>query len=83
MRYLHFPVATHERGEKLSKQTLAAAADDREAAALLGAGLRFLGQEASDDAAPREILRQAVARWYNSMAPRPRIQLRATRHPTG
>jgi glutamyl-Q tRNA(Asp) synthetase len=69
-RYLHFPVATHEGGEKLSKQTLAAAADDREAVALLGAGLRFLGQEAPDAAAPREILRQAVARWSPDAVPR-------------
>jgi glutamyl-Q tRNA(Asp) synthetase len=69
-RYLHFPVATHEHGEKLSKQTLAAAADDREAAALLGAGLRFLGQEAPDEARPREILRQAVSRWSPQAVPR-------------
>jgi glutamyl-Q tRNA(Asp) synthetase len=69
-RYLHFPVATHERGEKLSKQTLAAAADDREAAGLLRAGLRFLGQETPDETRPREILGQAAARWSPQTIPR-------------
>ncbi|MGZ5597749.1 MAG: tRNA glutamyl-Q(34) synthetase GluQRS [Usitatibacter sp.] len=70
-RYLHFPVATHENGEKLSKQTLAVAADDREAAALLGAALRFLGQaDASPGAAPREILALAARRWSPAAIPR-------------
>jgi glutamyl-Q tRNA(Asp) synthetase len=63
-RYLHFPVATHENGEKLSKQTLAVAADDREAAALLSAALRFLGQaEAARGCAPRAILEEAARNW--------------------
>ena len=43
-RYLHFPIATNARREKLSKQTLAAAADEREAARVLRAALRFLGR---------------------------------------
>ena len=69
-RYLHFPVATGARGEKLSKQNLAAPADDREAAALLGAALRFLGQEAAGGSAPREILREAARRWSPQAIPR-------------
>jgi glutamyl-Q tRNA(Asp) synthetase len=69
-RYLHFPVATHERGEKLSKQTLAAAADDRSAATLLTAALRFLGQDIPEEAAPREMLRQAARRWSPLAIPR-------------
>jgi glutamyl-Q tRNA(Asp) synthetase len=68
-RYLHFPVATNERGEKLSKQTVAAAADDREAVALLDAALRFLGQEGCDGGSPREILAQARARWSPAAIP--------------
>ncbi|MGZ5042014.1 MAG: hypothetical protein ACXWBQ_14820, partial [Usitatibacter sp.] len=68
-----FPVATHENGEKLSKQTLAVAADDREAAALLGAALRVLGQaDASPGAAPREILALAARRWAPAAFPRRR-----------
>jgi len=81
-RYLHFPVATHEHGEKLSKQTLAAAADDREAAALLGAGLRFLGQAVPRETRPREILRQAVARWSPPDIPR-RTELAVAATPAG
>ncbi len=62
-RYLHFPVATNEGGEKLSKQTLAIAADQNGAARLLGQALRFLGQPASASSDPREILAAAVKCW--------------------
>ena len=44
-RYLHFPVATHGRGEKLSKQTLAPAIDAAPGRAALLAALAFLGQD--------------------------------------
>lgn len=43
--YAHLPVATNAAGEKLSKQTLAAAVDPANAVALLCAALRFLGQK--------------------------------------
>src|SRR5512134_2356 len=43
-RYLHLPVAINARGEKLSKQTLAAPIDSSPPAAALAAALRFLGQ---------------------------------------
>ena len=69
-RYLHFPVATNARGEKLSKQTLALAADENGAADLLQAALRFLGQEAAPAPRPREILEVAVARWDPNLIPR-------------
>lgn len=69
-RYLHFPIATNARREKLSKQTLAAAADEREAARVLRAALRFLGQEEAEGAGPREILRQAARSWSAEAIPR-------------
>jgi glutamyl-Q tRNA(Asp) synthetase len=62
-RYLHFPVATNDAGEKLSKQTLAAPADAERAAPLLRAALRFLGQAAPAAPRPRDILDEAAARW--------------------
>ncbi|MGD8789749.1 MAG: tRNA glutamyl-Q(34) synthetase GluQRS, partial [Burkholderiales bacterium] len=43
--YLHLPVATNERGEKLSKQTGATAVETARAAQSIHAVLRFLGQE--------------------------------------
>ena len=69
-RYMHFPVATNERGEKLSKQKLAVAADERGAAELLRAALCFLGQAEPVASAPREILREAVDRWSPDAIPR-------------
>jgi glutamyl-Q tRNA(Asp) synthetase len=62
-RYLHVPVATNERGEKLSKQTLAAPVDAADAASLLGETLRFLGQPVPASREPREILEQARRAW--------------------
>ncbi len=69
-RYLHFPVATNERGEKLSKQTLAVAADEKGAAELLRAALDFLGQAPPRACAPGEILREAIGRWSPEAIPR-------------
>lgn len=43
--YAHLPVATNAAGEKLSKQTLAAAVSPQAGSPLLAAALRFLGQE--------------------------------------
>ena len=43
--YAHLPVAVNAAGEKLSKQTLALPVDGEDAAAMLGAALRFLGHE--------------------------------------
>lgn len=64
--YLHVPVVVNAAGEKLSKQTLAAAIDDQPPARLLLAALRFLGQNppvSLTDAEPAEILDWAVAHW--------------------
>jgi glutamyl-Q tRNA(Asp) synthetase len=69
-RYLHFPVATNERGEKLSKQTLAPALDSRHAAQSLVAALDFLGQPRASSRLPREILAEALARWDVALIPR-------------
>ncbi|MDD5250169.1 MAG: tRNA glutamyl-Q(34) synthetase GluQRS [Rhodocyclaceae bacterium] len=46
--YAHLPVAVNARGEKLSKQTLAAAIDSAAPAQALLAALRFLGQAPPD-----------------------------------
>jgi glutamyl-Q tRNA(Asp) synthetase len=62
-RYLHFPVATNARGEKLSKQTLAPSVEGGDGAALLDDVLGFLGQERVGSRDPREVLRRALARW--------------------
>ena len=44
-RYRHVPVVTNEKGEKLSKQTLAPPLDTNQAPDLLAKALRFLGQD--------------------------------------
>jgi len=62
-RYLHFPVATNARGEKLSKQTLAPSVEGGDGALLLDDVLEFLGQERVGSRDPREVLHLALARW--------------------
>lgn len=59
--YTHVPVAANASGEKLSKQTLAAALDQRQAAALLWQALHFLGQ--GPEPALREAELDAVWAW--------------------
>jgi len=54
--YAHLPVASNAAGEKLSKQTLAAPLDPRQAGRSLVQALRFLGQ-----AVPDELLAAPVA----------------------
>lgn len=71
-RYLHFPVATDPRGEKLSKQNLAPALDERSAASLLPAALAFLGQEVPEGASTSELLAHAVRHWTPQRIPRAR-----------
>ncbi|HUP29127.1 MAG TPA: tRNA glutamyl-Q(34) synthetase GluQRS [Usitatibacter sp.] len=68
-RYLHVPVATNARGEKLSKQTLAPAIDAGDAHAVRAA-LRHLGQVADHGGKPSEILRAAVPFWRPENVPR-------------
>ncbi|RPI44474.1 MAG: tRNA glutamyl-Q(34) synthetase GluQRS [Betaproteobacteria bacterium] len=73
--YLHVPVAVNDVGDKLSKQSLAAALDIRAAQPTLIAALRFLGQNAPPDLRaepPREILRWAIRHWNTRAIPRRR-----------
>ena len=69
-RYLHIPAATNERGEKLSKQTLAAPVDADRAAAALRDALRFLGQDVPREGSAADILAAATARWRIDRIPR-------------
>ena len=77
-RYLHVPVATDERGEKLSKQHLAAPLDTAHASEALEAALEFLGQEKVTAGAPQAMLAAAASRWDASRIPRT-MQRPATR----
>jgi glutamyl-Q tRNA(Asp) synthetase len=70
--YLHVPTATNARGEKLSKQTLAAPVDSGNPGPALWLALRFLGQQPSPDmrrAPPQDLLAWAVAHWRPSSIP--------------
>ena len=68
-RYLHVPVATNAAGEKLSKQTGAAAVDVARGAEALRAALAFLGQPPAEGGDPAAILGHA-ARQYVTPVPR-------------
>ncbi len=71
-RYAHLPVATNAAGEKLSKQTLAAALDVGAGSGALAAALRFLGHAvpAAMAAAPlSEFWPWAVAQWSMARVP--------------
>jgi glutamyl-Q tRNA(Asp) synthetase len=69
-RYLHVPVAANARGEKLSKQTMAAAIGERDATQALRAALRFLGQPVPAAAAAPAILAAATLEWDPVRIPR-------------
>ncbi len=74
-RYAHVPVAVDRSGEKLSKQTLAAAIDASHCARSLVEALRFLGQEPPGElerAAPRQIWSWAHSLWQIERVPRVR-----------
>lgn len=62
--YLHLPVVTNAAGEKLSKQTNAAAIDLSSALPQLVAAVRFLGQEP-----PNEILDGDIAAFWSWAIP--------------
>jgi glutamyl-Q tRNA(Asp) synthetase len=68
-RYLHVPVATNERGEKLSKQTLAPAIAPGDARAVRAA-LLHLGQAVGHTGTAKEILHAAVRLWRPENIPR-------------
>ena len=64
--YMHLPIAVNERGEKLSKQTLAAPVDAANPVPTLLRTLQFLRQEPPAELADNsvgEILDWAIARW--------------------
>ncbi len=64
--YMHLPVAVNAQGEKLSKQTLAAPVDARDASAILVRVLDFLRQQPLREMAsgkPEEILEWATRHW--------------------
>jgi glutamyl-Q tRNA(Asp) synthetase len=74
-RYMHLPVAVNARGEKLSKQTGAAALDPREPARVLVPALRFLGQSPPpglERASTEEVWRWAIDHWRLERVPRVR-----------
>jgi glutamyl-Q tRNA(Asp) synthetase len=75
--YLHMPVATNARGEKLSKQTLAPPIDPARPGATLVRALEFLGQTLDagiERAGAREILSRAAERWDRARIPRVRAR---------
>lgn len=76
-RYAHLPVAVNAQGEKLSKQTLAAAVDARQPVPLLNRVLEFLGQPQVADCAPDDLSAfwpAAISSWRLERVPRKRSQ---------
>ncbi|MDP3512739.1 MAG: tRNA glutamyl-Q(34) synthetase GluQRS [Sulfuritalea sp.] len=72
-RYAHLPVAVNAVGEKLSKQTRAAAVDKARPGPLLCAALEFLGQQPPAElcgASVAELWTWAVANWRLDWVPR-------------
>jgi len=70
--YLHLPAAVSAGGEKLSKQTGAAAIDAAHPLRELARALAFLGQPVPDAATAAEMLQHALERWDVSLIPRAR-----------
>lgn len=69
-RYLHIPVVTDARGEKLSKQTLAAPVETGRAVPWLQEALHFLGQPVPASRGPAELLAAAASHWDIGRIPR-------------
>ena len=73
--YAHLPVAVNAQGEKLSKQTLAAAVDVREPVPLLNRVLEFLGQPPVADCEVDDLdtfWAEAISGWRLNRVPRSR-----------
>jgi glutamyl-Q tRNA(Asp) synthetase len=82
-RYAHIPVIANMLGQKLSKQTCAAALDNSQAAINLRCALEFLGQALPPPTVPAEpaaMLEWAIAHWDIRRIPRQR-QLRGEQIP--
>lgn len=74
-RYAHLPVAVNVIGEKLSKQTLAAAIDAADPVPTLNAALTFLGQDSVSDCGPQDtgsFWQRAIAGWQLGRVPQVR-----------
>lgn len=74
-RYAHLPVAVNGQGEKLSKQTLAAAVHAREPVPLLNRVLEFLGQARVDDCETQDLAAfwpAAISGWRRERVARSR-----------
>jgi glutamyl-Q tRNA(Asp) synthetase len=74
-RYVHLPVAVNAKGEKLSKQTLAAPLALNDAPSQLCKALRFLGQEPPrdlDSAGISDLWSWAIGAWTVEKVPRRR-----------
>ncbi|MGC2165646.1 MAG: tRNA glutamyl-Q(34) synthetase GluQRS [Gallionella sp.] len=64
--YMHLPVIVNDRGEKLSKQTLAEPVDNRAAAATMFTALRLMRQQPPAElgnAPAEQLLSWAIANW--------------------
>jgi glutamyl-Q tRNA(Asp) synthetase len=74
-RYCHVPVAVNAAGEKLSKQTRAAAVDYAQPMTALLAAARFLGQQPPDalrNAGIKQFWDWAISNWRVDRVPRAR-----------
>ena len=71
-RYRHLPIATNAQGQKLSKQTFAAAIDDANPGPSLFKALDFLGHcpaAALEKAPPAQLLAWAIENWDTEKIP--------------
>jgi glutamyl-Q tRNA(Asp) synthetase len=77
-QYLHLPVVTNAAGQKLSKQTHAAAVDEMDRGAAAVQVLEYLGLRVPEEArgaTPRELWAWAIDNWsIESLAGRPTLQ---------
>ncbi len=71
-RYAHVPVAVNAAGEKLSKQTGAAAINLARTGAELGRALALLGHAPPQGLDARKLLRWAIENWDPARVPRTR-----------
>lgn len=72
-RYLHLPIAVNAQGQKLSKQTYAAALDPAQAGLLMTQALAFLGHAPPAELAGApcpELLAWALTAWNPAQLPR-------------
>lgn len=70
LHYCHLPLAMNNKGQKLSKQNLAAALDSTQASQLIQAALQALRQPVVIADSPQRMLAQAVAQWDLQRIPR-------------